>query len=117
MEIREVRVEVKKMVSDGNYGHEVYTVAVTATIDEEETWNESAHRLATQAYDIVLAHLKDSRSDGVRQALETRAEREARWDRERAEGQAVYDRERAQRQRQDDDPDEADADGEFQGVR
>jgi hypothetical protein len=83
MEIREVRVECRKLVSDGAYGNEQYSVALTATIDEEATWNESAHRLATQAYDIVLAHLKTSRSDGVRDALETREEREARWDHER----------------------------------
>ena len=34
MEIREVRVEFKKTVSDGNYGNETYSVVFTSTLDE-----------------------------------------------------------------------------------
>ena len=86
MEIREIRVECQKMVSDGAYGNERLTVGLTVSLGENETPREAltwAQSLVDQAYDIVLERLKRSISAGIRDSLETRAEREARWEEER----------------------------------
>ena len=79
MEVREVRVEVRKTVSDGDYGNETFTVAYTATLAPEDSETTEAHELAAAAYEVVLSRLKRSVSERVREALETRDEREARW--------------------------------------
>jgi len=82
VEVREIRVEFKKTVSDGDYGNETYAVAFTVALDESADYLEFASELSGQASDVVLERLKDSTSEGVRSALETPAEREARWKRE-----------------------------------
>lgn len=88
MDVREVTVECRKMVSDGAYGNETYTVIFKAVAPEGDTrgWAlETAESLAEEAYALVVDRLKQSISAGIRESLETRQEREARWDRERAE--------------------------------
>ena len=89
MDVREVRVECQKMVSDGAYGNERISIGFTITLGEDETpaaalgW---AEMLTDQAYEVVLDRLKRSISQGIRESLETRAEREARYEQDRLMG-------------------------------
>lgn len=93
MKITEIRVECQKMVSDGAYGNERFTVSYTVSFDGEgvdEGQTVAAALTDTRvlldgAYDVVLLRLKRSISAGIRESLETREEREARWEQERQE--------------------------------
>ena len=86
MEVREIRVEFKKTVSDGNYGNETAQVGFTISLDKSvESYLEVAAELTGQASDEVLRILHNSTSEGVRNALETKEEREARWAHEQDE--------------------------------
>src|SRR5262245_66473907 len=83
MRVREVSLEFKKTVSDGNYGNETYSVAYTAVLDEHDDHGDDAVLMATRAHDVVLERLRASTSEVLRQNLESPAEAEARRDRER----------------------------------
>ena len=86
LEIREVRVEARKMVSDGAYGNEAYTVGFTAAVGGDvalEATLEELTQLGERAYAIVLDRLRASISQGIRESIETRDEREARLVEER----------------------------------
>ena len=96
MNITEVRVEYGRTVSDGDYGSERASFELSSSVGEGEDFREVAHRLAEKATALVRARLKQSTSDKVLQAVETKEETEARWDREREAA-----RERAARPRPD----------------
>jgi hypothetical protein len=85
MEVREVTVEYRKLVSDGAYGNEGLAVSYTATLGPDDSELTEAHELAAAAYEVVLSRLKRSQNETVREGAETRQEREARWARERRE--------------------------------
>ena len=80
-----MRVAFKKTVSDGAYGNETAQVDFVVTVAEDESVEASTHDLLDQAHDAVLDRLKASENEGVRAALETREEREARWVKEQDE--------------------------------
>lgn len=89
-----MRVDYGRTVGDGQYGSERLTVGITATLDgpldpnhpfDQARLRDIAADLTQELRSVVLEELKHSPSEGVRQALETREEREARWDRERDE--------------------------------
>jgi hypothetical protein len=86
--IDEVRVEYGRTVTDGNYGSERLAIAYTAQIEDGEVAEAIAARLVYEAREAVTAFLKHSEVEGVRLALETPQEREARWARELAERNA-----------------------------
>jgi hypothetical protein len=88
VESTEVRVGVRKTVSDGSYGNETVDVAFTATLDPGEAAQSVAFRLAEQASVVVLSRLRGSTNEYIREALETPEEREARRERERAQREA-----------------------------
>ena len=101
-DVREVKVEFRKTVSDGSYGNETYSIAFTATLDElTDQAQEIAFTLADQAHAEVLAHLRASTSEAIRRALETPEEREARQQRERAEREAERERWRLQAEKEE----------------
>jgi hypothetical protein len=102
-EIREVRVEVRKTVSDGSYGNETASVAFTATVGEDVSFTAGASlalQLTGLAHDTVLSRLRGSTNEQIRMALETPEEREARQTRERAEREAERERWRLQAERE-----------------
>jgi hypothetical protein len=117
MRVTEVRVAFKKMLSDGQYGHEVFDVAYTAEVGPEESSLDVAAHLCGLARDVALHHLKASASDVVQQGAETRDEREARRERERAEREAARERWRLEAEREiDDDPADDDPEEELADV-
>jgi hypothetical protein len=81
--ITQVRVEYGRTVSDGEYGSERATFELSSSVAEGEDFGEVADRLAEKATALVRARLKQSTSEKVLQAVETKEETEARWDRER----------------------------------
>jgi hypothetical protein len=87
-EVKEVQVEFTKTVSDGNYGNERHTVGLTVTVAEGETAADWLRSLSTMLEDHVNFCLKQSRNEGIRYAMETTEEREARYQREAAEREA-----------------------------
>ncbi len=88
MNVTEIHVEFKKTVSDGNYGNETYSVSFTAQLDEGEQGDTAARDLALLAREHVTTRLKESQNEGIRYAMETPEEREARYAKEREEREA-----------------------------
>jgi len=93
-QVTQITVEYRRMVSDGNYGNETYSLIQTATIAPEDDPQLVAANLAAESRAVVLGRLRESQNDQVRYALETREEAEARrraeeeeWERRRAERQ------------------------------
>lgn len=105
-EVKEIHVEFRKTVSDGNYGNETYSVAYTATMTPEVDALDAgtgapfarAVELANMARAVVYERLKASPNEGIRSAMETTEEREARYARERQEAKERQERERAERE-------------------
>lgn len=98
MQVEQIRVEFTKTVSDGSYGNERHTVGLTVTVAEGETAMDWLHSLSAMLEEHVNSRLKQSRSDGIRSAVETTEEREARYARERREAKARWEREHAERE-------------------
>ncbi|MGH2356301.1 MAG: hypothetical protein ACRDJN_32245 [Chloroflexota bacterium] len=86
--IREVRVEFRKTVSDGNYGNETFSASYTVVLAEGEDGGGVTQALCVQLREHVYARLKESPNAGIRQALETPEERQARYEAERAQYEA-----------------------------
>ncbi|HEV2123203.1 MAG TPA: hypothetical protein VGW38_10565 [Chloroflexota bacterium] len=97
MNVTEVTVEFKKTVSDGNYGNETFSVSYTAAIDEGEDANFAIEALTEQAREHATRRLKESQNEGIRYAMETPEEREARYAKEREEREAERRRREAAR--------------------
>lgn len=83
MRITVVQVEYGRTLSDGKYGSERASVALTSEVAEGEDFRAIADLLGDEATHLTIGRLKRSTSEAVLQALETPQEREARWDRER----------------------------------
>jgi hypothetical protein len=97
-EVKEVQVGFRKTVSDGNYGNETHEARLTVTIAEGEMATDWLRSLSTMLEDHVNFCFKQSRNDGIRYAVETTAEREARYKREAEERDAERERLRAERE-------------------
>jgi Golgi nucleoside diphosphatase len=97
-EVRELQVGFRKTVSDGNYGNEQHEARLTVTVAEGETAMDWLRSLSTMLEDHVTFCFKQSRNDGIRYAMETTEEREARYKREAEERKARLQQERAERE-------------------
>ena len=100
MELREVRVEFRRTVSDAAYGNETYSVAFTATVDVDEAPRAVAFHLAAEAHKVVMSRLRGSTNEQVCRAVETPEERPARQERERTERVAEREHWRVQAERE-----------------
>jgi hypothetical protein len=97
-EVKEIQVGFRKTVSDGNYGNETHEARLTVTVAEGETATDWLRSLSTMLEDHVNCCFKQSRNDGIRYAVETTEEREARYKREAEERKARLQQERAERE-------------------
>jgi hypothetical protein len=97
-EVKEVQVGFRKTVSDGQYGNEMHEARVTVTVAEGETATDWLRSLSTMLEDHVNFCFKQSRNDGIRYAVETTEEREARYKRQAEERKARLQQERAERE-------------------
>lgn len=96
MNITEVHVEYKRTVSDGSYGNETYSVSYTAALEPEDDSVAAVEALTEQAHERVTTRLKESLNEGIRYAMETPEEREARYAKEREEREAERRRREAE---------------------
>ncbi len=83
-DITAVKVDYSRTLSDGAYGSERSGVSFWANVRPGQDVDELLCDLAGQALEFVEARLKRSRSEAVRQALETPEERRARLEAEEA---------------------------------
>jgi Arc/MetJ-type ribon-helix-helix transcriptional regulator len=81
-EITAVQVEYARTLSDAAYGSERSGVSLWANVRPGQDVDDLLCDLAGDAREFVEARLKASRSEAVRQALETPEERRARLDAE-----------------------------------
>jgi hypothetical protein len=96
--VEQIRVEFTKTVSDGSYGNERHMAGLTVTIAEGETAVDWLRSLSTAPENHINFCFKQSRNDGIRYAVETTEEREARYQREAEERKARLQQERAERE-------------------
>lgn len=93
MRVEAIHVEYGRTVGDGNYGSERLSAGMTVRLDppldpmvgdDREQQRSAVLALTNDLRFLVLGELKHSESEGVRLALESEEEREARWAQERA---------------------------------
>jgi hypothetical protein len=92
MQITTIHVDFKKTVSDGSYGNETHSVGYTVSVAEGDDTAALTADLGQTAREHVYARLKESQNEGIRYAMETPEEREARYQREREEREAERQR-------------------------